>query len=292
MNNKRKTNNIYTRLATVLLMVAGLLMVENVWADGSRNLYPAGAKGYRAYLLSNDNAVSGSLPYASRGTHYVYAKVGEKIAIASSEWGTNTALNLFDPDGSDVSPVRGTAGRIENRSQELAGPKLSASDGTPNRYTPVYYTVQKEGIHKVEFLPRRSVTSTYSNATRNGSADGVWSSWNSGSTQSSYIAAWDVTVINSTSTNFIPGRVYANMLNMGILASTSTSGGFYGKMYVLTKDGYTYRVDNNGNNGIVFSFFVNNNGFVKGLRPNGTIDYTPIYKSLNYIDKAVDDRQI
>lgn len=46
-------------------------------------------------------------------------------------------------------------------------------------------------------------------------------------------------------------------------------------MYTLTKDGYTYRVKNNGNNGIYFTFFVNNNGFLDAS------SQLPIYKSLN-----------
>ena len=288
MNTKNKRNKIYSRLATILLVVVGLLIVENVKADGSRDLYPSGATGYRAYLASNNNAVSGALPYGSRGTHYVYARVGEKIALASSEWAGNSALKLFDPDGIDVSPARGTVGRIQNRTQELAGPKLSTSDNSSNRYTPVYYTVQKEGIHRVEFWPYTNVNSAFQNTARSGPVGG----WTNFTGQSSYIAAWDVTVINSASTDFIPGRVYANMLNMGILASTSASQGFYGKMYVLTKDGYTYRVDNNGNNGIVFSFFVNNNGFVKGLQSNGSVDYTPLYKSLPNIDSAISNKQV
>jgi len=53
------------------------------------------------------------------------------------------------------------------------------------------------------------------------------------------------------------------------------STGFYGVVYTLTKDGYTYRVNNNGNNGIYFTFFVNNNGFIDNTTQN------PIYKSLN-----------
>ena len=92
MNNKRKTNNIYTRLATVLLMVAGLLMVENVWADGSRDLYPAGVKGGRAYLRASTTE-SAAFPFANLGTHYVYAEAGERIALATSAqaYGTNNS---------------------------------------------------------------------------------------------------------------------------------------------------------------------------------------------------------
>ena len=287
-------NNFYSRFSGLIILTLSLLINVNVYGDGSKDLYPSGVNGYRAYLLSNDRQVSGAIPFASRGTHYVYAKAGETIALASSEWSGSAAIKLFDPENNDVTPTRGSNGRIENRNQELAGPKLTTADATSNRYTPIYYSVQKEGIFRVEFWPRTNVTSNYSNATRAGVANGEWTNWNTGSQSSSYIAAWDISVINNAKTGFIVGRVYANILNMGILASSNVNEGWYGKMYVLTKDGYTYLVDNNGNNGIVFSFFVNNNGFVKGNNgvTNGTVDYTPLYKSLNAIDNAVTNKQI
>lgn len=285
-------NSFYSRLLGIILLISSLLVNIQVYADGSKDLYPSGVSGYRAYLLSNNSSISGSIPFASRGTHFVYAKVGETIALASSEWSGSAAIKLFDPDGTDVTPTRGSIGRITSRNEELAGPKLTATDATTNRYTPIYYSVQKEGIYKVEFWPRTSVSSNYDNSTRSGSADAAWTNWNTGNTNSSYIAAWDISVINSGKTAFITGRVYANILNMGILANATTAGGYYGKMYVLTKDGYIYLVDNNGNNGIVFSFFVNNNGFVKGKQSDGSIDYTPLYKSLSVIDAAVTNKQI
>lgn len=281
-------------ILSIIVFTAALFAGLPVFAEGSKDLYPNGVSGYRAYLMSNNQSVPQALPFGSRGVHYVYAKAGEHIALASSEWSGSSALKLYDPDGNDVTPNRGNNGRITNRAQEIAGPKLSSSDNTTNRYTPVYYTVPsgKDGVYRVEFWPTTSVTSQYSNATREGSADNAWTNWNSGNDGSSYVAAWDVSVIKPDRSGFITGRVYANMLNMGILASYSASEGWYGKMYVLTKDGYVYRVDNNGSNGIVFSFFVNNNGFVKGKQPNGSIDYSPLYKSLNYIDQAVTNNQI
>nr|WP_321376733.1 T9SS type A sorting domain-containing protein [uncultured Bacteroides sp.] len=287
-------NFISNRILYFILPLVSLLPLTRVHADGSKDLYPNGVNGFRAYLLSNNNTVPNAIPFASRGAHYVYAKVGETITLASSEWSGSAAIKLFDPDNNDITPTRGTVGRIVDRNQELAGPKLTTTDATTNRYTPVYYSVLKEGIYKVEFWPRTNVSSTFSNATRNGFANTAWTNWNRGNIESSYIAAWDISVINNTKTAFIAGRVYANILNMGVLASSNTSGGYYGKMYVLTKDGYTYLVDNNGNNGIVFSFFVNNNGFVKGNNgvTAGPVDYTPIYKSLNTIDAAVTNKQI
>ncbi|NLA63797.1 MAG: DUF11 domain-containing protein, partial [Bacteroidales bacterium] len=149
MNNKRKTNNIYTRLATVLLMVAGLLMVENVWADGSRDLYPSGVKGGRAYLRASTTE-SAAFPFANLGTHYVYAEAGERIAIASSAQNSTTKrLFLYNPNGTDVTPTgasapNATRGNIPSRTAELSGPRLPEVT-TGNEYTPIYYTVPVGG---------------------------------------------------------------------------------------------------------------------------------------------------
>ena len=87
--------------------------------------------------------------------------------------------------------------------------------------------------------------------------------------------AWDISVINTANTGFIQGRVYANVLNFTNGTSQANSSGFYGRMYTRTKDGYTYRVNNNGNNGLYFTFFVNNNGFLDQTTQE------PIYRSLN-----------
>ena len=75
----------------------------------------------------------------------------------------------------------------------------------------------------------------------------------------SFITAWDVTVQSGSS--FVSGRVYSTVFNFGMGNSASASkNGFFGKYYVLTRDGFTYEVDNNGHNGLSYNSFVNNTG--------------------------------
>ncbi|WP_352422111.1 DUF11 domain-containing protein [Proteiniphilum sp.] len=288
-----KNTNRYFWLFLALLF---LVPATNIYADGSKDLYPDGALGRRAYLTSYYTSYSGSLPFQSYGTHYVYAKANETIALASSAWTGDATIKLFRPNGSEITTLdrANNAGRISTRAQELAGPKLTSTDNTTNRYLPIYYTVPAggEGIYKVEFWSKTTTEMISTTGLVNTMADALWNSWNSSNTKSTHIGAWDVSVINTAKNGYIKGRVYANLLNMRIEGSSSASQGFYGKMYVLTKDGYTYRVDNNGNNGILFAFFVNNNGFVKGKQSNGSIDYTPLYKSLKTVDEAVNDNKI
>ncbi|MFA6277762.1 MAG: hypothetical protein WC622_13490, partial [Pedobacter sp.] len=89
-----------------------------------------------------------------------------------------------------------------------------------------------------------------------------------------YIAAWDVSVRNTSNTAWLSGRVYTNVLNLGINNNfTSSSKGFQVTNYILTEDGRAYRVKTNGNNGWAFTFFSNNNGFA--------VNGVPTYKSLN-----------
>ena len=79
-------NYISNRILYFILPLVSLLPLTRVHADGSKDLYPNGVNGFRAYLLSNNNTVPNAIPFASRGAHYVYAKVGETITLASSEW--------------------------------------------------------------------------------------------------------------------------------------------------------------------------------------------------------------
>ncbi len=245
-----------------------------VKAEGSKDLYPQNATGYRAVLRSSDTADGERWPFPTRGTHYVYAKAGEHIALASSaQNGSNSLIKLYkrvSKGDEEISLTSNTYGQIKDRAAELAGPKLSTDDNTTNRYIPIYYTVPTggEGIYRVEFLARGTGNH---NATILAASD-----WAQDGTAAIY--AWDISVIKSDRSAFVRGRVYTNVLNLsngntGSGTTTPQANGWYGKIYALTKDGYLYRINNNGNNGIWFSFFVNNHGFLGN-------DKKPLYKSI------------
>lgn len=254
------------RLFRVMMIFATILCSNSLFADGSKDLYPSGATGVRAYLRSS-NAPTVNWPFPNQGFHYVYAKAGERITMASSAQNTggNAKIRLYSPNGTLVVDNT-SAGVITNRTAELAGPQLSGQTGG-NRYTPIYYLVPNggDGIYRVEFVARGA-----SDPQTTFDANANWTQ----STGDAGIMAWDVSIINPTNNAFIPGRVYTNVLNLTNGTGQVNSKGFYGKLYTLTKDGYTYRVSNNGNNGIYFTFFVNNNGF---LDANTQL---PIYQSL------------
>jgi hypothetical protein len=235
----------------------------SVLAEGSKDLYPSGKTGRRAYLVGV-NFNSTSWPFINLGVHYVYAKVGERIAIASSAQGTGTSrIRLIDPSGTEV--VNNTSGgNISNRTAELAGPRLFGQAAGGNRYLPIYHLVATEGLYKVEFSAQGTVAPSTSM-----DADSNWVEIGDGG-----IRAWDVSVINTNNSGFVNGRVYTNVMNLTTGTTSPHNTGFYGIYYILTKDGYTYRVNNNGNNGMYFTFMVNNNGFLDPVTGD------PIYKSL------------
>src|SRR5690606_25615412 len=239
--------------------------VSELLADGSKDLYPAGKTGVRGYLRAH-TGTNNNWPFANHGTHYVYAEVGETITLASSVQGLsgNSRIRLFAPDGTEV--INNTsAGNIANRTAELAGPLLVGETGGANKYLPIYHTATVAGIYRVEFVARGA-----GNPTNQFDANANWTQPNA-----SGIMAWDVSVINSTNDAFIKGRIYTTVLNLSNGNQDVSDKGFDGIVYVLTKDGYTYRVDNNNNNGIWYTFYVNNNGFIDGTTQE------PLYKSLN-----------
>lgn len=252
-----------------LLFFFFLISAQLSYADGSRDLYPSGTTGGRAKLRSS-NVLNISWPFANLNTHYVYANAGETITMASSSMGIgNGGIELTSLDGSTVL-YNDAVNRIPNRAAELAGPDI-IGPGT-NRYTAVAYTVTQTGIYKVDFIPPDGRNSSNNVGRENIAADANWAM---PASNHNFISAWDISVANAAKNALIPGRVYAPILNLDIFGNWTEARGFYGKMFVQTNDGYTYRVNNNGNNGYAFEFFVNNKGFVNSSG-------NPIYQSVNH----------
>lgn len=258
-----KNKNLYFWLLLALLILAP---VVSVYADGSRNFYPsASTPGVRAILRSSTTSTE-NWPFPNNGTHYVYAEAGETITLASSaQDGGSARIRMYNPSNTMVVDNT-SSGQISNRTSELAGPRLQGQTGG-NYYTPIYYTVPAggTGIYRVNFHARG--TGNPGSTISAGATS--WSQQNNAG-----IVAWDVSVIKNGT--FVPGRVYTNVLNLSVGTSSPWTQGFHGLVYVRTNDGYTYRVNNNGNNGMLFTFFVNNNGFLDNMT-----DRNPLYRSLN-----------
>jgi gliding motility-associated-like protein/uncharacterized repeat protein (TIGR01451 family) len=196
----------------------------------------------------------------------VYARVGEVIYTGSSAQGFGAGtINLRAPNGDTYSSGNSqTIGFIANRAQELAGPLPNASG-----YTPFVRPVLagQEGVWEIDFISQSG------GAAAGGNPVPVPSNANWSQPGGQYITAFDVSVRNVTNTAFLTGRVFTNVFT-GILGTFDV--GFNGVFKVLTKDGYQYTLDNNGQAGNGFSFFVNNKGFRDASG-------APSYKSVNTI---------
>ncbi|MGS4344879.1 hypothetical protein ACKUSY_04575 [Myroides odoratus] len=272
-------NKITTKALLTLVLVLGVSMAT--LADGSKDLYPRNASGHRGMLLGDGYTAPEAIPFPNAGAHYVYAKAGEKITLASSAQGTtrwnnaNGGITLYSPSGTKVVDNNRIEGQIPDRNAELAGPRLTTSSS--GGYTPIYYEVPAggEGIYRVEFTSR-SKSSNQPGPVLN--ANDSWTQANDAG-----IRAWDISVINTANTAFIAGRVYATNVNFtnGNFNGEYANVSFEGQFFVRTNDGFTYRVKHNGTSGIVWAFFVNNKGFVDQTTRN------PLYKSMNDQASAV-----
>lgn len=253
-----------------------LILLSFAWnakAEGSRDLYPSGISGNRAFLVSGHYSLSStSFPFINYGEHYVYVKPGEVLAVASSAQGIGEGyIRLTNPSGIVLTTQGSSDGVIGNRgfgtrSAELAGPRVG--------YTPFEVVIDgsNHGIWKVEFLPASELPNDMNRNPANVLADADWEQ----NRNNNFIAAWDISVLNTVNNAWIKGRVYTNILNLQINAGliSNSSGSFYGQNFVMTNDGYVYKVSGNGSNGIAFSYFVNNKGFLDSRDE-------PLYKSVN-----------
>ncbi|MES2378172.1 MAG: gliding motility-associated C-terminal domain-containing protein [Bacteroidota bacterium] len=236
-----------------------------VSAEGSKELNSNG--GNRAFLLSSTISTS-SFPFPTLGTMKVYVKVGETIYLGSSAQGVGTGtMNLRAPDGTTyTSGNSATVGLIPNINQESAGPLPNAGGYTPYTRT---VTAGQEGIWEIDFMPPSPDNTSEGNPVTVAAND----PWNQPS--GSFIAAFDVSVRNTANSAFLSGRVFTNIFS-GQLSAFNV--GFNGLFYILTKDGYKYTLDNNGQAGNGFSFFANNKGFRNGA---GAASYQSINNTTN-----------
>ncbi len=268
--------------ALKLIALAAILLAffnKSAFAEGSKDLYPAGVSGNRAFLYSNIDGTSNivSYPFKTQGTHFVYAKAGENIAVASSAVGVgNGRIVVTSPTGVVTTfTASGATGIITNRANELLGPSWPGYAAGYNPFT-VPVNVAQEGVWKVDFWASVGANSSNGTNVQDVLANG---NWTQNSNTINVVAAWDVSVRNTTGTAWVQGRVYANVLNLLINPAFTEAKAFYVTNYVLTEDGRAYRVKTNGNNGWAFTFFSNNNGFAVGG--------VPTYKSLNFSNATV-----
>ncbi|MBD2436280.1 lamin tail domain-containing protein [Nostoc sp. FACHB-110] len=267
--------------------------MQPVQAEGSRNLYPSGATGFRANLewraitssrYGPTTPVDNSL--ARRTLLQVYAKAGEYILLGSSSVGSNngdiflygnktgrigneTLSNLKFQCSTQRSQTGNTnQGKISSRNQELAGPDTitNTTNATPGNqvtyngtsgYVPCYYQVPagSDGIYYVVITGSDGFNGT----TDGNPTENIDLGSNFVDKTGTSVAAWDVTVRSSlTSTTDINGRLFADYLAL----FTGGNGRLVESVfYLVTKDGYRYRTALNGLDPNGFVIYGNDIGY-------------------------------
>ncbi|WYL97269.1 MAG: hypothetical protein HEQ35_28845 [Gloeotrichia echinulata IR180] len=221
------------------------------WAEGSKELVSDG--GDRPYLEWSDRSTAN----VSRKTRLqVFIQAGEVVNLGSSVATSSTNpkdIIYTSPFGTqngscDVNASTGV-GFIDTLAKETAGP-LPNTGG----YTPCKFTAKETGIYTVEF---------HAPLTNGITADpppmSTTSQFPTDATQGMAVAAWDITVRDSTNTTTQKGRVFTKYvaLNMGENPRSLNS-----KFYIQTKDGYRYETDLNGVDPFGFIFFANSRGYI------------------------------
>lgn len=248
-------------------MCLALLVTNIARAEGSIQLNP-NDDGKRTYLEYKSGA---SFGVVGTSTLYVVARAGETITLAGS------ILNSYDGNDIVVTSVKDgrvwsfdvteSIGFIANRAAEKAGPYYPASGTRGNRYMPLTFTVPFDGVYSVVFHTMNGwnvIPADYNPADQR--CDDYWEQsyyHNADHSQGDGIAAWDISVFD-TADNLQTGRVFASYLVIsdGDIGTINGADGIYAKLYLLTHDGYLYRINTNGFDPDGMTFYADNVGMI------------------------------
>jgi hypothetical protein len=263
-------------LSATLCVTTLLLAGSTATAEGSKNLVQT--SNYRPFLEYSTQSSTANIP--RRSSVYVFAKSGEKIALGSSANGVGVDGSIEYITANNVKRVCAkTTGIISTLAQENAGP-LPAAGG----YNPCLITVtgNTAGVFKIDFIPpdKNAIIDTVKNPVPT-SKTTQWAQPN----DVPWVAAWDVTVLNSSNTP-IPGRTYVNYLALnlgGAAGQRSLPGGplapsdlsLNSELYVQTPKGYQYKVTLPSVDGFGFIFSSNDKGLTSASNS--------IYKSIDLL---------
>ena len=280
-------NGRRTAVAALVASVVVLLTVPTVLAAGSATLYPNGVAGTRANTEWRTSTYGGGAVYRRTLLH-AYATAGEYLLMGSTAIGVGVAdIMVWDPglvtgtvglESVPATPSYSCAaqravsliaaqGKILGRAAELAGPDTVPA-GVTNGYTPCYYQAPVTGSYSVAVLGPSGFSTDVDGQPQTDIA--LTNPHDFDGTQLTSVAAWDVTVRDdlADATTTKPGRLFTYMLSL-------YAGGNGHPVdivtYVVTPDGYRYRVDDRGMDPAGWIQYANQLGF---LDPDGK---TPLY---------------
>lgn len=289
-------------LLASLICCVGLLAPARAAAEGSGTLYPSTTTTGKRANVEWRNSTYGSI-LKRRTLFKVYVEAGEYILLGSSAVNAPIApggnkndnkgdILVYDHKavtgdiGSEVLPAAAFSclaqraatgnvnqGRVGSRAAELAGPdainnaaNATAAGQVAGGYTPCFYQPPAQGIYDVVFLGPSGDNSDAENNQSSAIGDDPR---NFNSVQQTSVAAWDVTVRTSLAdaTTTKPGRLFTYYL---AALTGGNSNPVQSNMYVVTKDGFQYRINGRGSDPYGWISYANAVGFSDS-------DGTPLY---------------
>ena len=172
--------------------------------------------------------------------------------------GINSSYQIIDSDSSadlinaDADTVylfsidRNGKGHIATVDEESAGPNVQAQDG----YEPLSFTAPKTGTYAFRFLSKNYSSSEVSQPS-------ILAEESELKEANGTIAAFDISVYNDNMLQ--SGRVWNDVL---FLNTGENEAEIYSSFYVLTDDGFQYKVDTNGMQPYGVVFYSNRRGFL------------------------------
>ena len=249
-------------LILVILMVSILFLPYRVCAEGTKEMYNWNATGnndrlFFYYSTMKESGVDDLLKI------HVYAKAGEKIKFATS--GNGALMHLPSGSTQNISITRsnGVQGYIYNANQEK-----------DKSYAYKIIDATETGVYTFDMTNQTKVSSgtQYPSITSINSGATAFANMSYGN---SYIAAWDIQVANDTGD--INGRVWLDYVSVYRGYSSYNYSRSNIKFYVLTSDGYKYKVNLSSFDPGGMLFFISTRGII--TKDTQEILYKSVYQS-------------
>lgn len=286
--------------------------VTNVEQERTSIIYVYAKEGETIYFGSSDNAqdmssIQAIWGYDTNTKAYTYTE--NKFNDSTSLYGGNNAVGIavtipaedggmpFDPETANeespsytvvsdgtttindhstvylfrVDKKSGGTGYISSPEQEKNGPDVN--NGNNDGYKPLSFRAPTTGTYAFRFLSANHSQNT------DPSPKKVSEQW--ALSNNNAVAAFDVTVYNNNNEKQ-SGRVWSDML---FLNAGNQHLSIYSQVYVLTDDGFEYRVDLNGIEPAGFVLYSNNRGFLwdpNNLYTTNGDEYKYNLQSLNH----------
>lgn len=253
------------RLVSGLLVLCAIVPVQGAWAEGSIDLIRQEA-GFRGALLAHDLSL-GLQPGKGQqtvSTHFVFARPGEVLNLASSAQGVGQGHIAFRSPRGVAGRCGGGVGRIADRLAEVRGVAADAVCAVP-------VEDGEEGIWAVEFIPPNPAAQPDLSRFVPVNAGEPWPAQQA---DDAWVWAWDVTVsagpLQPNRQNAQRGRTFVRALPTVIAPRDRPAAGggvrktqpWFSAWVIQSADGYQYVFDTNGVRADTLTLMASSRGLV------------------------------